>query len=148
MQSIFSKLFIASDHAGYPLKTELFTALKEQNLIIEDLGCFSEESTDYPTYAKKVAKMIATEENSGGILICSTGIGMSIMANRFSYIRAALCGDRDTAILSRQHNNANVLVLARKQLDVTQASDITKLWLTTPFEGGRHARRVHMLQEV
>ena len=134
-------LFIASDHAGFELKQKLKTSFD-----LEDLGPDSDESVDYPDYAKALCeKVLAT--NSKGILLCGSGIGMSITANRFQGIRAALVNSEELAALSRQHNDANVLILAARFIYEDQAQKIVNTWLNTDFEGGRHQRRVEKIEK-
>ena len=139
------KLFIAADHAGFPLKE----FLKEQSVLasheITDLGTRDLESVDYPDFAQKLAHTILDGRADMGILICGTGIGMSIAANRFKGIRAALCHDITTAKLSRLHNNANVLCLGARIIGTTTALDITQAFLTTSFEGGKHLARTQKM---
>lgn len=149
------KLFIASDHAGFQLKSELIKKMHEysdkgNNSEIElvDLGTNSDESCDYPIFAKKlVENLLNASEKDRGILICGTGIGMSIAANRHSQIRAALCFNEEMAIMSRKHNNANVLVLGARIIDFDVALQCIRAFLKTDFEGGRHARRLALIEE-
>lgn len=140
---------IACDHAGYSLKTEVIKVLQELGVQVEDLGCSSsEESVHYPIFGKKVVDAILSRPQGRGILICGTGLGMSIVANRFPGIRAALCHDVSTAILSRRHNDANLLVLGGRMIGPHLARDIVKAWLTTPFDGGRHQERLELLEKL
>ncbi len=143
-QNSLPSLAIASDHGGYALKEQLKTNLAGSYLIA-DLGTNSEASVDYPIYAYRLADMVASGQYSRGILICGTGIGMSIAANRNPLVRAALVTDQFTAQMAREHNNANVLVLGGRVTETSKAIDIVKTWLTTSFAGGRHARRVRQL---
>lgn len=138
-----TKLAIASDHGGYALKE----AIKEQFSDIEwvDLGTDSEESVDYPEFGQAMGKAITDGDVARGVLICGSGIGISIAANRFSAVRAALCTSVEMAELSRQHNNANVLVLGERTTDQETAFGCVKAFLNTEFEGGRHERRVNKL---
>ncbi len=131
-------IFIASDHAGFKLKQHL---CNQRNLI--DLGTDSEDSCDYPIFAKKLVHSITNSDQ--GILVCGTGIGMSIVANRFEHIRAALCFTPEMAALARQHNDANVLVLGARIISPETADSILKKFLSTSFEGGRHQRRVNLI---
>ena len=136
------KIFIASDHAGFDLKKQILNTVKE-NLI--DLGANTEESVDYPDYAKKLVSKIRTTENSKGILICGSGIGMSIAANRDRNIRAGLAFEPEIAKLMREHNDANVLVLPGKFMNIQDVLKCIENFLTTNFAGGRHQNRVKKL---
>jgi ribose 5-phosphate isomerase B len=131
---------IASDHAGFCLKEDIKQAFPE--IEWKDFGAYSVDSMDYPDSGKPAAKAVADGECEKGILICGSGIGMSIVANRVKGIRAALCNTPEIARLSRQHNDANVLVLAGRFTPVPLALEIVKTWLETPFEGGRHLNRI------
>lgn len=142
-------IVIACDHAGYHLKNEVVRILQELGFQVEDLGCSSaEESVHYPVFGKKVVDRILTRPGFRGILICGTGLGMSIMANRFPGIRAALCYDVSTAALSRRHNDANLLVLGGRMIGPHLAREIVETWLFTPFEGGRHQERLELLEKL
>ena len=136
------KLAIACDHRGVGLKEELKGFLGDKGFSVEDKGTLSEDSVDYPDFASLVAQQISSGTCDRGILICSTGVGMSIVANKFPRVRAALCADVATAQQSREHIDANVLVLAGSRITSDQARLITAAWLETPFQGGRHQRRV------
>lgn len=134
---------IASDHAGFILKEKVILHLRDQhNFKVKDFGTYTEEKVDYPDYTKLVVGALIEEEAPKGILICSSGIGMSIAANRSSEIRAALCLNIDMAKTARQHNDANILVLASKFTDDKLAFSIIDQFLMAEFEGGRHARRL------
>ena len=139
------KIFLSSDHGGFELKTSVINFLKEGNYDVEDLGCFSLESVDYPDYANLMAKNIKNNINSFGILFCGTGIGISIAANRHSHIRAALCTSVEMASKSRKHNDANVLALGGRILNNLIIKDIVFQFLNTDFEEGRHRLRVNKL---
>lgn len=139
---------IGSDHRGHEQRKVLAQVIEACGHRVDDQGSFSQESTDYPDIAKTVADRIVSGESQMGILVCGTGIGMSIAANKVEGIRAALCGDVATAELSRQHNNANVLCLAGNDFDADQYKKIVTAWLTTEFEGGRHARRVDKIKDL
>lgn len=139
------KLYIASDHAGFDFKANVIEYLKTKNIEVEDCGCYSKDSVDYPDYAQAVANKVLSDNNSEGILICGSGIGMDIAANRFKGIRAALIYEPELAVLSRTHNNANVLVLAARFTDENKAKEIIDTWLKTSFEGGRHQARVEKM---
>ncbi|MCP3887558.1 MAG: ribose 5-phosphate isomerase B [Desulfobulbaceae bacterium] len=136
------KIALGSDHGGFELKEVLKTYLLQSNYDIIDVGCLTKESVDYPDFADKVVQQIGTDECQLGILICGTGIGMSIAANRKNYIRAANCYDEHTAKMSREHNNANVLCLGARVLGKEKALAIVDTWIGTEFSGGRHQRRI------
>ncbi|MGA1874252.1 MAG: ribose 5-phosphate isomerase B [bacterium] len=135
-------IVIGSDHGGFELKESLRAYLEEQGHQIEDVGCYNQESVDYPDIADRVVRSILTLKAEKGILICGTGIGMSIAANRHVGIRAALCSEPLSARLSREHNDSNVLILGGRIIGREMALEILKTWLTTSFSGGRHARRL------
>ncbi len=141
------KIAIGSDHRGFPLKIALKSTLDEMGIALEDMGTFSEESSDYPEFAKRVAQGVSEKRCSRGILICGTGIGMSIVANKFPGVRAALCHTTEAAQKSRQHNDSNVLVMG-ENIDPELAKKMLKVWCETPFEGGRHQRRLQQIQEI
>lgn len=136
------KIALAADHGGYELKEKVKTFLLKSDLDVVDAGCDSSESVDYPDYAEKAVKLIEDNQCQRGILICGTGIGMSIAANRKSFIRAALCWDDATARLSREHNNSNMLCIGARVISTEQALTIVDIWLKTEFEGGRHQNRI------
>lgn len=138
-------IVIASDHAGYELKAALVPLLRERGLEVLDLGPEDRQPVDYPDMAKVLAQAVGRGEAGRGILICGSGIGISIAANRHSWIRAALCHDGLSARLARQHNDANVLVLGGRLIGVEVAKDCVDQFLSTPFEGGRHSARVAKL---
>jgi len=140
------KIIIASDHAGFKLKKALYEFLQEKYKVT-DLGTFNEESVDYPDYGFPAAQKVASGEYDRGILLCGSGIGMSIVANKVQGIRAALCTSVEIAILSRKHNNANILVLPGRFMAESQAKEITSTWLSTNFEAGRHQRRLEKIQK-
>ena len=137
-----SKIFLSSDHGGFELKEKVKDFLIKNNLEYEDLGCTSLEPVDYPDYAKILSKKIKDKNNSKGIIFCGTGIGISMAANRFSHIRAALCTSVEMASKSRKHNDANVLALGGRILEDKLALKIVKEFLQTDFEAGRHSLRV------
>jgi len=141
------RLLLASDHAGFALKQTLAAHLQARGVAFEDLGTFSPEAVDYPDFAHALARRVQREPETLGVLICATGIGMSIAANRHRGVRAALCHDAYTAEMARRHNNANVLCLGGKVLGEAVAKQILEVFLGTPFDGGRHARRVAKLEE-
>ncbi|RJO63276.1 MAG: ribose 5-phosphate isomerase B [Myxococcales bacterium] len=133
---------VASDHGGFALKEQVKRWLADFKRECLDLGCKDESSVDYPDYAAEMARAIQDGRAERGILICGTGIGMSIAANKFDGIRAALAHDAYTAKMSRLHNDANVLVLGGRVLGPGVAEEIVRVWLETPFEGGRHQKRL------
>ena len=132
------KIFIASDHAGYNLKNSIISKLKK----ITDLGPKSKDSVDYPDYAKKLSKKIASAKGNLGILICGSGMGMAITANKIKNVRAALCYSNKNTKLSRLHNNANIITLGERLINKNKAFNLIKVFLNTKFEGGRHLRRI------
>jgi ribose 5-phosphate isomerase B len=136
------KIAIGADHGGYELKKAVLKSLRELGHDFEDFGCKSPESVDYPDFAEKVARGVSEGAFDRGILICGTGIGMSISANKFPHVRAALCHNLFTARLSREHNNANILAMGERVIGTGIAIEMIKVWLETAFEGGRHERRV------
>lgn len=140
------KIAIGSDHGGFEYKEEIKKHLVEKGYDVIDVGTFSKESCDYPVIAQNLTHKIIDNELEKGILICGTGIGMSIAANKVKGIRAALCGDTFSARATRAHNNSNVLCLGERVIGIELAFDIVDIWLSTEFEGGRHQRRIDMLQ--
>jgi ribose 5-phosphate isomerase B len=138
-------LLVAADHAGFELKETLKKTLDRLGVPYTDLGTDSTESVDYPDYARKVAEAVSTGAADRGLLVCGTGMGMAIAANRFPRVRAALAWSEETARLSRLHNDANVLTLGGRTQDPATADRILQTWLETPFEGGRHLRRVRKI---
>ena len=138
------KIIIGSDHGGFNLKKEIIKHLEFKNIEVKDLGCYNAESCDYPIVAKTVAKEVLNTCNKG-ILICGTGIGVSIAANRFEGIRASHCTDTFTARMTRMHNDSNILCLGERITGVGLALDIVDVWLNTDFEGGRHQKRIEMI---
>lgn len=136
-------IILASDHAGYPLKEEIKKFFNRENIIAIDVGCYSREQLDdYPDFAKAGNAKVLEDSRNVGIYICGTGLGMSMVANRNPKIRAALCHNEIFASFARRHNDANVLVLSGRYTKPRQAIKIIKVFLTTEFEGGRHARRI------
>lgn len=140
------RIAIGSDHGGYEYKEQIVSHLKEKGYECVDVGTYSTDSCDYPVIARAVTTKITTGEADRGILICGTGIGMSIVANKVNGIRAALCGDTFSARASRAHNNSNVLCLGERVIGINLAMDIVDIWLESKFEGGRHQRRVDMME--
>lgn len=139
---------LGSDHGGYLLKEELKKHLDEKGIEYKDLGTDSSASCDYPVYAEKVCRAIQSGECEKGILICGTGIGMSMCANKCKGIRAAVCGDHFSAEFTRRHNDANVLCMGARTIGPGVALQIADIFLTTEFEGGRHEKRVSMMMEL
>lgn len=139
------EIYMASDHAGITLRRALGEMLNEQGHIVHDLGPDNAERVDYPDYGQKLAMAMKPFRDVRGILICGSGIGISIAANRFTWVRCALCHDVTTARLSRQHNDANVIAFGERLIGVTTAMEALDAFLNTEFEGGRHAGRVEKL---
>ncbi len=135
------KIYIASDHAGFKLKSSILLKFAKKKKII-DLGPNSSISVDYPDYAKKLSKKIASDKGSLGILICGSGMGMAITANKIKNVRAALCYSNKNTKLSRLHNNANIITLGERLISKNKAINLIKIFLRTKFEGGRHLRRI------
>lgn len=142
------KIALGADHAGYHLKERIKKHLEEQKMEYTDFGTFKTESCDYPEFAYKVTDAVTKQAYDRGILICGTGIGMSITANKVQGVRAALVGSLETAQLSRLHNDANVLCLGARQTEEEAAVEIVDTWLNTSFEGGRHQRRVELISKL
>lgn len=142
-----TKIAIGSDHGGFNLKGKIIKFLEEKGYEVKDYGTYSTDSCDYPVYAKAVAKSVANGENEKGIIVCGSGIGVSIAANKVKGVRAALCHESHSAMLSRLHNNANVLCLGERITGESLALDIVDVWLKSEYEGGRHQKRVDMLDE-
>jgi ribose 5-phosphate isomerase B len=141
-------ILIGCDHAGFSLKTSLKDYLAKRGIPVIDVGCASAESCDYPVYAQDMCQRITRGDASRGILICGTGVGMSMAANRHPGIRAALCTTEFHARMSRLHNDSNVLVLGGRVIGEELALSILKVWLETPFEGGRHQRRLALMDAI
>jgi ribose 5-phosphate isomerase B len=141
-------LALASDHAGFTYKEKLKKLLDELNLSYRDFGTTSTDSADYPDWAHRAAQAVSSGECDRGILICGTGIGMSMVANKHKGVRAAACGSATAARLARAHNNANVLTLGERLIGWEAVADIVKTFLSTPFEGGRHERRVEKIHTL
>ncbi len=139
---------VGSDHAGYELKEKVKGYLEKLNVEVRDFGCFNNDRVDYPDYAVKVAKSVVAGENEYGIIICGTGIGVSITANKIKGIRAALCCSEYMAKMARQHNNANVLAMGGRTTTPEEAEKIVTIFLNTDFEGGRHANRVEKIHDL
>lgn len=140
-----TKILVGSDHGGFKLKNIIIKYLNDQGVETEDVGCYTEESCDYPVVAGNMAKRIQ-QTGEKGILVCGTGIGVSIAANRYKGIRASHCTDTFTARMTRLHNDSNILCLGERITGAGLALDIVDIWLRTEFEGGRHTRRIDMLE--
>ena len=136
------KIAIGCDHGGYLLKQDILIWLEEHEIDYEDFGCYSTESVDYPIYGEKVARSVASGECDRGIVICTTGIGVSIVANKIPGVRCALCSDPLSAEMTRRHNDTNMLAMGAGIIGQNLALKIVDTWLGTAFEGGRHQRRV------
>lgn len=142
------KIIIGSDHAGFSLKEEVKEFLVEVDLEVLDVGTYSDEAVDYPDFGEKVAEKVSSGEFTKGILVCGSGVGMTIVANKFPDVRAVLCLDSDTARTSRKHNDTNVLVLAGRRTDIETAKVIITTWLETEFEGERHSKRLNKITDI
>ena len=142
------KMLIASDHAGFALKEELKIYLGKLGFFVKDMGTYSTESCDYPVFAGELARSISEKKYTRGILICKSGIGNSIVANRYPGVRAGLCYNLTTARLSREHNDCNVLVLGSAFVKQALAKRILRRWLDTKFAGGRHQRRLNRIEKI
>ena len=141
-------ILIGSDHGGFELKEFLKAKLTQQQIQIHDLGPNDQDSVDYPDYAAKVSEQISTGQADAGILVCGTGIGMCITANKFKNIRAAVLSDEYTAQMAKAHNNANVICLGGRTTDPDLAWKLLSIWLETNYEGGRHQRRLEKIKEI
>lgn len=142
------KIAFASDHAGFNLKASLVAFLEALGHECIDLGPSDNTSVDYPDYGAKLGRFVASGQAERGIAICGSGIGISIAANKIAGIRAVLCSEALSARLSREHNDANILAMGERLVTPLVAEEITRVWLETPFEGGRHSRRVEKLNEL
>lgn len=141
------KIIIGCDHAGLKLKNTIIQHLKNKNYEIEDIGCYTTDSVDYPIIAKQLAKRIADKTFKRGILVCGTGIGMCITANKIKGIRAVVCSDTTSAKFSREHNDSNILCLGERILGEFLAKDICDVWLNTKFQEERHLRRINLIED-
>lgn len=141
-------MVIGCDHAAFPLKETIKSFLLHKGIPVTDIGAHSLASVDYPDIAIQVARSISEGKYHRGILLCGTGLGMSMVANKFSRVRAGLCNDLYSAIMSRRHNDANVLVLGGRVIGEALALEIVQAWLDTPFEGGRHQRRIDLFDTL
>ena len=142
LKSLFKKVSLSSDHAGYKLKEKIKKSLIKKKIKIIDLGPKTDSSVDYPDFAKKVARNILSKRSNIGILVCGSGTGMAMSANKFKKIRAAVCYNKASTRLSRMHNNANILALGSRLTNKQNAIKLVNVFLSTKFEGGRHLRRV------
>jgi len=141
------KYVIASDHAAIEMKSEIIEYIKELNLDIEDLGPFNKDRVDYPDYADKVCEKVQSDENTLGILICGTGIGMSIASNKHKGIRSALCSEPLSASFAKEHNDSNVICMGARTIGGELAKSIVKSWIDSSFQGGRHLDRVKKFRD-
>tara|TARA_B100000941_G_scaffold102680_1_gene71880 strand:- start:25 stop:462 length:438 start_codon:yes stop_codon:yes gene_type:complete len=142
LKLLFKKISLASDHAGFKLKENIKKSLKKKRITVIDLGPKTDSSVDYPDFAKKVARSVASKKSNIGILVCGSGTGMAMSANKIKKIRAAVCYNRASTSLSRKHNNANILALGSRLTKKSNAIKLVKIFLSTKFEGGRHLRRI------
>ena len=142
------KIAIGADHAGFRLKEFVKKLLQEKGYEVIDVGTYSEERCHYPEFAKKVANMVSEGEVPRGVLVCGSGIGMSIVANKFKGVRAALCHNIYSAKYSRLHNDSNVLCLGGRVTGEDLTREIVEVWLSTPFEGGRHNQRLNLIAQI
>ena len=140
------KIFISSDHAGFSLKDQIYKKLKKRNYRITNLGPFNDKSVDYPIYAKKLANTVSRNKSSFGILVCGSGTGMAMAANKVKNIRAAMCYNAKNTKLSRLHNNANVITVGSRLTSKNLAFKLVNIFLKTKFEGGRHLRRIKKIK--
>ena len=143
-----TSVIIGSDHAAYHLKEKIKAYIIENGIDVEDVGTDSEDSVDYPDFGIKVASAVSKGKFERGILLCGTGLGMSMVANRFPHVRAALCSDLFSAIMSRRHNNSNILVIGGRVTGESLAIAMLEAWLETPFEGGRHQHRIEKFDQL
>ena len=139
---------IASDHGGFSLKVDIVSFLNELGYQVNDMGPKNQNSVDYPDYGIRIAQAVTTNSGTRGIVICGTGVGMSIIVNRFPGIRGTLCSDLYTAKLCREHNDSNILIMGGRVVGHGLAREIVKVWLSTPFEGGRHQKRLDKINQL
>tara|TARA_Y100000817_G_C16788456_1_gene513947 strand:- start:509 stop:946 length:438 start_codon:yes stop_codon:yes gene_type:complete len=142
LKLLFKKISISSDHAGFKLKEIIKQNLKKKKIIIKDLGPKTDKSVDYPDFAKRLARNVASKKSNIGILVCGSGTGMAMSANKIKKIRAAVCYNKASTSLSRKHNNANIIALGSRLTKKSTALKLVNIFLSTKFEGGRHLRRV------
>ena len=145
MRTSFKKICIASDHAGFNLKNQILDFLIKRNISVIDLGPYKDNSVDYPDFAKKVSRRVISKKSDIGILVCGSGTGMAISANKIKGIRAAVCYNSRSTRLSRQHNNANIITMGSRLISKKDAFKFISIFLETKFEGGRHLRRVNKI---
>lgn len=148
MSNSSAPIIIGCDHAAYDLKENIKSFIQQKGIAVYDVGTHSAKSVDYPDFGSRVAGAVSTGEYSRGILLCGTGQGMSMVANKFQHVRAALCNDLFSAIMCRRHNDANILVLGGRVIGDVLAREIVTAWLETPFEGGRHQRRLDQFDSM
>lgn len=141
-------IVLGSDHGGFELKEAIKALLFERGIVVEDLGTNNGDSVDYPDFGERVAHKVSRGEAEKGVLVCGTGIGMSIVANKFPGVRAALVADPYTAKMAKQHNNANILVLGGRVIDENEAREMIETWLDSDFEGGRHQARLDKITAI
>jgi len=142
------RIALAADHGGYKFKKEIKNFLEEKKINYEDFGTYSDKPTDYPDWGEKVVQAVVDQKFDRGILICGTGLGMTILANKFPGIQATPCYNIFTARLSRRHNNSNILILGGRVTGIDLAKEITREWLTTGFDGERHLRRINKIRQI
>lgn len=142
------KIAIGADHGGFELKEKLVKFLRKENYKVKDFGTNSLDSCDYPEFGIGVSRGVSSKRFDRGILICKTGVGFCIVANKFPRVRAVICYNAKIAKLSRQHNDANILIFGSKFVNFDKAKNILKIWLSTDFEGGRHARRINQIKAL
>lgn len=142
------KVAVGCDHGGYVLKDAVVATLEQLGAEVADLGCYGTESVDYPKFGLKVAKAVQSGECDAGVVMCGTGIGISIVANKVNGIRCGLCTNAFMAEMTKRHNNANVIALGGRVVSPSEASDIVKAWYTAEFEGGRHQKRLDMIKDI
>ncbi len=147
-RTVFARVGVACDHGGYPLKEEICAVLRSMGIEYGDLGTDSGDSVDYPDYARRLAGKVAAGELDAGILICGTGIGMAMAANKIPGVRAAVCSEPLSTRLTREHNDANILAIGARIVGPALAEEMVRCFCTTPFSGGRHARRVEKIAEL
>ena len=147
-EEINTPIIIGCDHAAYLLKSVIVDLLKDLSLQVEDVGTHGPASVNYTDYGMKVASAVSSGKNQRGILICGTGLGMSMVANRYPQVRAALCSESFSAKMSRLHNDSNILVMGARVIGEALAVDLVKTWLETSFEGGRHFDRIRMFDTI
>ncbi len=143
-----SRIVVGTDHGGYELKLFLVEKLRAAGYSVLDVGTFSSDSCDYPLIGAKVAQAVSGGKGVHGLLLCKSGAGMAIVANKFPHVRAAVCSSVALAKHTRRHNDANILVLGAEQVSERQSAAILKAWLATSFEGGRHARRIRQIERI